>query len=331
MNLKPSHIEAEGARGTVGALAPIGALTAGRDATGIAGQRSALTHSAAPRSVAEGEEPGAYEQGVTAHFDATALYWQAIYDDPRLQGEIFRERQRAALALVAKLELPAEASVLEIGCGAGLLTLELARLGYSVHAVDASETMVSLTAARARRAGLNTRLMACTADVYALPFAAATFSLVIALGLLPWLHRPERALEEIARVLEPQGRLILNANNRARLNTLVDPRANVLLTPLKRLRRRLRACPVDGARSSLPGRLHFPSHVNAMVRAAGFRLDSRATVGFGPFTFWSRPLLSDRAGIALHRRLQALADRRLPVLRSTGWQYVLSAHKDERC
>ena len=298
---------------------------------GIARQRSARTHNAAPTPVAEAQEPGTYEKGIAAYFDATAPYWQAIYDDPRLQGEIFRERQRAVLAQVAKLELPAQASVLEIGCGAGLLTLELARLGHRVHAVDASETMVSLTAERVRRADLSARLMARTADVYSLPFAAASFSLVIGVGLLPWLHRPERALEEIARVLEPQGQLILTANNRARLNTLVDPRANVLLTPLKRLRRRLRARPVNGAGSRASCRLHFPSHVNAMVRTAGFRLDSRATVGFGPFTFWSRPLLSDRAGIALHRRLQALADRRLPVLRSTGWQYVLSAHKDKRC
>src|SRR5207302_9714247 len=103
MNLKTSDIEAEGARRTADALAAIGALTAGRGATGIARQRSARTHNAAPTPVAEGEEPGAYEQGVTAYFDATALYWQAIYDDPRLQGEIFRERQRAVLAQVAKL------------------------------------------------------------------------------------------------------------------------------------------------------------------------------------------------------------------------------------
>jgi SAM-dependent methyltransferase len=252
------------------------------------------------------------------------LYWQAVYDDPHLQGVIFRERQRAVLAQVARLGLPAAASVLEIGCGAGLLSLELARLGHTVQAIDASDAMVDLTAERMRRAGLDARVRTLSADVHALPFPAETFSLVIAVGLLPWLHGPERALEEIARVLEPRGRLILTANNRARLSYLVDPRANVLLTPLKRVRRRLMGRPASGVRL----RLHFPSHVNAMLRAAGFHLDSQATVGFGPFSFWSRPLLSDRAGIALHQRLQSLADRGLPVLRSTGWHYLVSAHKN---
>jgi hypothetical protein len=53
-------------------------------------------------------------------------------------------------------------------------------------------------------------------------------------------------------------------------------------------------------------------------------------VGFGPFSFWSREPLSDVAAIRLHERLQALADRGVPVLRSTGWQYVLSARKQRR-
>src|SRR5207253_7040297 len=72
MNVKPSDMEAEGARRTADALAAIGALTAGRGATGLARQGSARTHNAAATHVAEGEEPGAYEQGVTAYFDATA-------------------------------------------------------------------------------------------------------------------------------------------------------------------------------------------------------------------------------------------------------------------
>jgi ubiquinone/menaquinone biosynthesis C-methylase UbiE len=162
------------------------------------------------------------------------------------------------------------------------------------------------------------------ADVHALRFPSGSFSLVIAVGLLPWLHQPELALAEIARVLRGGGSLVLTADNRARLNTLVDPRSNLLLTPLKRLRKRLaRQRPVGGATS----RLHFPSHVNALLRRAGFRIERRSSVGFGPFTLWSRVLLADAQGIALHRRLQALADRDVPGLRFTGWHYLVRARK----
>jgi SAM-dependent methyltransferase len=243
------------------------------------------------------------------------LYWQAVYDDPCLQGVIYRERQEAVLRRITEIGLPSGLRVLEIGCGAGLLTVELARRGYTVQAVDASQAMIDLTSQRMQVEGFSSQVETRIADVNALP---------IAVGLLPWLERPTQALKEIARVLEPQGGLILTADNRARLNILVDPRASLLLAPAKRLRRRLRPSPAAGARS----RLHFPSHVNALVRAAGFRVEQSATVGFGPFSFWSRPLLTDRAGIALHERLQPLADRGVPVLRSTGWHYLLSAQRD---
>jgi ubiquinone/menaquinone biosynthesis C-methylase UbiE len=260
---------------------------------------------------------------VNAHFDAAALYWQAVYDDPRLQGVIYRARQQAVLERVDELALHTGSTVLEIGCGAGLLTSELARRGFAVRAVDASEAMVELTARRIELEDFTANVRAEVADVHALPFASGEFALVIAVGVLPWLHMPAGALEEMARVLHSHGRLILTADNRARLNTLVDLRASLLLAPIKRLRQRERQRSAQGTCS----RLHFPSHVNALVKGAGFRLDGSTSVGFGPFSIWSRPLLSDSAAIALHHRLQPLADRGVPLLRSTGWHYLLSAHK----
>lgn len=52
-----------------------------------------------------------------------------------------------------------------------------------------------------------------------------------------------------------------------------------------------------------------------------------ATIGFGPFTFWRRPVLSEPEGMRLHRSLQGAADRRVPLVRSTGAQYLVLAHK----
>jgi len=263
---------------------------------------------------------------VNAYFDAEALYWQGVYDDPRLQGVIYRARQEAVLAAIDELGVAHGAAGLEIGSGAGLLTVELARRGHSVRAVDSSRAMAELTARRADREGLGTVVDARVADVHALPFEDGSFSLVVAVGLLPWLHEPGMALQEIARVLRPGGDVVLTADNRARLSSWVDPRANVLLAPIKRLRRRLRPRLEAGARS----RLHFPSHVDSLARASGFQIRHRRTVGFGPFSFLGRPLLSDRAGIRLHYHLQALADRGVPLLRSTGWHYLVVARKRER-
>jgi hypothetical protein len=47
------------------------------------------------------------------------------------------------------------------------------------------------------------------------------------------------------------------------------------------------------------------------------------TLGFGPFTFLQRKVLSEPLGIALHRRLQRLAEQNVPLFRSTGSHYLV--------
>src|SRR2546429_6673175 len=53
----------------------------------------------------------------------------------------------------------------------------------------------------------------------------------------------------------------------------------------------------------------------------------RSTVGFGPFSFLGWKFLSDSSGVRVHRRLQQLADRGVPILRSMGTQYIVLARK----
>lgn len=98
--------------------------------------------------------------------------------------------------------------VLEVGCGTGADARELARAvapGGSVVAVDTSETM--LAAARAR----HDETLAVTyerADVTALPFADAAFDVVRIERVLQHVPDVARACAEMARVLQPGGRLL---------------------------------------------------------------------------------------------------------------------------
>src|SRR5205823_7965186 len=114
--------------------------------------------------------------------------------------------------------IPAGATVLEIGCGAGFLTVELARRGYQVDAIDSSEAMVASTRGRIADARLGDAATARVEDVHALSARDASYAAVIALGVVPWLHSAEKALREVARVLRPGGTAVVTAANRARLN-----------------------------------------------------------------------------------------------------------------
>jgi SAM-dependent methyltransferase len=70
---------------------------------------------------------------------------------------------------------------------------------------------------RAREHGLEGVLRCRVADVHRLDVPTERYRLVVALGVVPWLHSPEVAVREMARVLRVAGHLIVNTDDRHRL------------------------------------------------------------------------------------------------------------------
>src|SRR5690349_811338 len=97
---------------------------------------------------------------VNAYFESSSDYWKRIYETRELLPLIYQTRQAAAFGWIKELGLPVTAQILEIGCGAGVLTVELARSGYSVEAVDATPAMVNFTVENAVRNGVSGRVRA---------------------------------------------------------------------------------------------------------------------------------------------------------------------------
>src|SRR5262249_22592456 len=73
--------------------------------------------------------------------------------------------------------------------------------------------------------------------------------------------------------------------------------------------------------------LHFPAEVDRFVAAAGLVKEKSRTVGFGPFSFLGALLFDDARSVALHARLQRLADAGAPLLRWAGMNYFVLARK----
>jgi ubiquinone/menaquinone biosynthesis C-methylase UbiE len=262
-------------------------------------------------------------------FHASASEWRDLYNRPGVFEVIHQERRDAVLALVDKLALARESSALEIGCGAGLTSVALAKHGYVVNAVDSVAAMVDLTRQAAAEAGVGERITAQVGDIAQLPFSANSFSMVLALGVTPWLHSIQPALREITRVLRPEGYLIVNADNRWRLNYALDPQCFPgSVTMRRRVRTLLERCGLRKPKPNKPS-LYMYSHreFDSVLAAAGLKKLEGRTMGFGPFSFFNRKVFSESFGIKVHHNLQRLADRGFPVLRSTGTQYLVLATK----
>ena len=100
-----------------------------------------------------------------------------------------------------------EADVLELACGDGQLTLPLAGLAASWTAADASEKIIKKASRNARAAGIH-GVSFEVQNPAALTGADASYDLVLAANVLCMAERPARVLDEIDRVLRPEGLLI---------------------------------------------------------------------------------------------------------------------------
>jgi ubiquinone/menaquinone biosynthesis C-methylase UbiE len=132
--------------------------------------------------------------------------------------------------MAARLHLPDGAAILEIAPGPGYLAVELARRGYRVTAVDISRTMVEIATAYAAKSRVPVDFR--HGDAAALPFAAATFDLVICQAAFKNFQRPVAALDEMHRVLRPGGQAVIqDLNEEATAQDIADDVRAMGLSP----------------------------------------------------------------------------------------------------
>ncbi len=108
------------------------------------------------------------------------------------------------------MQIAPAASVLDLGCGTGLVAREIARhAGFtgSVAGIDLSPHLVAAATRLAGAEGVSQRVTFQSGDVRSLPFADASFDAVVAHTLISHVSGPLAVLQEAARVLKPGGTL----------------------------------------------------------------------------------------------------------------------------
>jgi 2-polyprenyl-6-hydroxyphenyl methylase/3-demethylubiquinone-9 3-methyltransferase len=103
-------------------------------------------------------------------------------------------------------------SLLDIGCGGGLVAEPMARLGFRVTGIDAAAESIAVAEAHAALQGVAIDYRQGSAE--ALVEAGATFDAVLALEVVEHVADPALFLESIGRLVRPGGAVVLSTLNR---------------------------------------------------------------------------------------------------------------------
>ncbi|HEY4035819.1 MAG TPA: bifunctional 2-polyprenyl-6-hydroxyphenol methylase/3-demethylubiquinol 3-O-methyltransferase UbiG [Ktedonobacteraceae bacterium] len=113
---------------------------------------------------------------------------------------------------------PQGTKVLDVGCGGGLLAEEFACLGCQVTGIDPSEPSLATARKHAQQSGLDISYQVGLGEQ--LPFADTSFDIVVCCDVLEHVDNVAQVIQEISRVLKPDGLFFYDTINRTLLSWL---------------------------------------------------------------------------------------------------------------
>ncbi len=168
-----------------------------------------------------------------------ALQHERVFRDEGFAAEYARKHQTMAERFGQEYARKLTArgfragTIIDVGCGPGGTAIALARAfpDSEVVGIDLSEPLLRRAELAAEQAGLDRRVRFELADVQHMPYRDDTFDAVINLNMVHLVEDPRQMLDEIERVLAPQGHLFVADLRRSWLGLLEGAIRSALSLP----------------------------------------------------------------------------------------------------
>ena len=150
-----------------------------------------------------------FRQSELDKFDELAQRWW----DPQGPQKALHALNPARLGYVAERVALRDAAVLDVGCGAGLLSEALAQAGAKVTAIDLAPNLLKVARLHGLESGIKVDYRESPVEGLAAEMPAA-FDAITCMEMLEHVPEPASVIEACARLLKPGGRLFLSTLNR---------------------------------------------------------------------------------------------------------------------
>tara|TARA_Y100000310_G_C20671149_1_gene810370 strand:+ start:1356 stop:2138 length:783 start_codon:yes stop_codon:yes gene_type:complete len=168
----------------------------------------------------------AYKSEAKNYFNTKAFDYYSMH-----YGDVNNKKKYPSLYLrhqyILKMLEGCKGKVLDIGCGAGIMVKDLLDRGFSVHASDFAPNMVEAT----KEITMNHQgeVSFSQEDIEGMSFNDNEFDYIVCAGVLEYLSKDDKALDEVARVLKPNGTAIITVPNKLSPALYADKLARFVL------------------------------------------------------------------------------------------------------
>lgn len=150
-----------------------------------------------------------FSQSELDKFDELAQRWW----DPQGPQKALHALNPARLGYVAERTKLTDAAVLDVGCGAGLLSEAMAQAGARVTAIDLAPNLLKVARLHGLETGIKVDYRETSVESLA-DASPASFDTVTCMEMLEHVPDPASIIEACARLLKPGGRLFVSTLNR---------------------------------------------------------------------------------------------------------------------
>ena len=213
------------------------------------------------------------------------------------------ETAEERLPLYLKVGLKDARLVLDVGCGSGMVTRDIARFTKgNVIGIDGSNDMINV-AKSVLKDYKSVKLL--VGDAHKLPFEDNTFDIITCNLLFMWVDKPQQVINEMTRVVKKRGEVLasLEPDYGGKLHWPENPRVDPLFS--------------GEAIKKKGGDPHIGRKLRALFTKAGLETE----VGIGNSRIWS---CKEDKGYYLHSRdfyIKVLSDAGLTQKEIDQWEY----------